>query len=317
VLVNFLHDPNGLLAKEQQEALLADPDVLVHFIRHDVLTLLQETGKLNLAMFFDELCSDRGTLYTTVIAPMLSYQREFVSTGAIVLAASERFQFKLLSTRNTFTGHPDWGGYVALVGEFDQVRLHNIGSASFPDGIPAIMEFKKGLGGKDKQKPSSLTLFAEQMEGNGEANASPSGALPSVSHAMQLMIYWMAFQTRWDVFEKVVEAKGILEDIRMPLHQQLDLVIYNLNDGCQYKLLPSDHEEALIALTNCIFHLNWAMKSGYAWHSSEHDCNKKQLVELPDRPVQVGYTAISAQECYLLARRAFDRFKDTVRWKEL
>ena len=309
VLVNFLHDSGGLLAKEQQEALLADPGVLTSFIRHEVLTLLQKAGKLNLAMFFDELRLNGETLYTTLIAPMLRYQHDFASTGAVVFATSERFQFKLLSTRNTFAGHPDWGGYVALVGEFDQIRLRN--------DIPAIMEFKKGLGRKNAWPSSLIAPLAEQVGGNGRLNAPSSSTLPSILHAMQLMIYWMAFQTRWDVLEKVAEVKGMVEDIRMPLHQQLDLIIYNLHDGCQYQLQPTNHQEALIALTNCIFHLNWAMKSGYAWHSPEHNCSKKQLVELPNRPVQVGYTTLSAQECYLLARDAFDRFKDTVRWRRV
>ncbi len=105
----------------------------------------------------------------------------------------------------------------------------------------------------------------------------------------------------------------------MPLHQQLELIIYNLNDGCRYQLLPTDHREALLALTECIFYLDWAMKSGYAQRTPEHNCKKTPLTEVPPHAiqVQVGYTALTAQECYLLAREAWNRFKDTVRWKKL
>lgn len=312
-LVNFLHDPRGPLTKEQQEVLLADSDKLVRFIRRDLLPILQKAGKLRLAMFFDELCVDEETLYTTIIAPMLRYQREFVATGAIVLAAAERFQFKLLSTRKTFADHSDWGGYVGLVGEFDQIRLRKLANTGPPDGIPAIMEFKKGLGGKKRTGSSPFALFVEQEA--EESDMSPGTVLPGPSHAMQLMIYWMAFQTRWDIFEKLAEAKGLKEDIRMPVQQWLDLIIYNLNDGCQYRLLPTSQQEALQSLTSCIFYLDWAMKSGYAWQAPDHDCKKTQLLDVPNPTIQVGYTTLSAQECYLLAREAFDRFKDTVRWE--
>jgi hypothetical protein len=274
VLVNFLHDPNGPLAKEQQEALHADTYALERFLRHDVLALLQKTGKLKLAMLLDDLCLDETMFYTTLINPILRYQRELASTGAVVLAAAERFQFKLLSTRNTFAGHQDWGGHVTLVGEFDQVRLRHVGNSSMLSGVLAIMEFKKGLGGpmggasyhtSTEEETCSPTRYAEQAAGPLGFNVTSGNMLPSASHAMQLMIYWLAFQTRWDVFERVAEAKGMIEDIHMPLHQQLDLIIYNLNDGSQYQLLPTSHQEALLALTTCIFHLNWAMKSGYAW----------------------------------------------------
>ncbi len=155
VLVNFLHDPAGPLTKEQQEALLTDPQMLLRFMRYDLLSTLQNAGKINLAMFFYELSIDPKTLYTTLIAPMLHYQHEFVSTGSVVFAASERFQFKLLSTRGTFAGYPDRGGHVGLVGEFDQIRIRNVGDKSQPAGIPSIIEFKKGLGGNNLA-PSSI-----------------------------------------------------------------------------------------------------------------------------------------------------------------
>ena len=313
-LVNFLHDPNVPLAKEQQAELLSSPSALVHFIHHDALELLRRAGKIRLATFFNELSSDKETFYPALIAPLLHYQRELASAGAVILAAAQRFQFKLLSTRNTFPGHPDWGGYVTLVGEFDQIRLRNTGSASSPDGVPSIMEFKKGLGGNKRWESSPFTLLTEHA---GENGISTGSVLPSISHAMQLMIYWLAFQIKWDIWEKVAEAKGMIQDIRMPINQQLDLIIYNLNDGCQYQLLPTNHQEALLALTHCIFYLNWAMKSGYVMQSPEHECKKTQLVKIPDRQVQVGYMTISAQECYLLAKSAFDRFKDTVRWKKI
>ena len=315
-LVNFLHDSSNLLAKERQEALLDDPHALAQFLRHDALALLQKAGKLRLAMLLDELSHDEAMFRTSLIAPMLRYQQELASTGAVVLSASARFQFKLLSTRNTFVNHPDWGGYVAIVGEFDQIRFRNIGSASFPAGVPSIMEFKKGLGG-DKRSESTVTLFSELEEESEGTGKLANDTLPTVSHAMQLMIYWLAFQMQWDVLEKLAEAKGMVQDIYMPLHQQLDLIIYNLNDGCQYQLLPTDQQEALSALTNCIFYLNWAMKSGFALQSPEHDCKKTQLVEMPDCAIQVGYTTLSARECYLLAKNAFDRFKNTIRWKRV
>jgi len=176
------------------------------------------------------------------------------------------------------------------------------------------MEFKKGFGGNKRWESAPFTLLSEHAEENG---ISTDSVLPNISHAMQLMIYWLAFQIKWDVWEKVAEEKGMIQDIRMPINQPLDLIIYNLNNGCQYQLLPTNHQEALLALTHCIFYLNWAMKSGYAMQSSEHECKKTQLIKIPDRQVQVGYMTISAQECYLLAKSAFDRFKDTVRWKKI
>ena len=101
----------------------------------------------------------------------------------------------------------------------------------------------------------------------------------------------------------------------MPIEQGLDLIIYNLEDGCQYQLLCTDLLESLTALIHCIFHLNWAMKNGYAGKSSEHDCRKTQLVEAPIVQIPVGYQSISSAECYLFAREAFQRFKRTITWK--
>jgi len=314
-LVNILHDPNGPLTQKQREALLADPHKLTSFLHQDLLTTLQSAGKIKLAIFFDTLCFDEETLYANLIAPMLHYQRNLALTGAVVFAAAERFQFKLLSTRNTFTSHPDWGGYVTLVGEFDQIRLHHVDNKNRPGGVPAIIEFKKGLGGKKRRNAFNSTLATLQEQEYEGAATSLDIVQPGALHAMQLMVYWMAFQTRWDIFDSFKETRGLLEDVRMPLHQDLDLIIYNLNDGCQYQLVVTDLQEALLALTNCIFFLNWAMKSGYTWQSPEHDCKKTQLVEMPMGTVQVGHTSITVQECYMLARNAFDKFKDTIRWR--
>src|SRR5258708_2303491 len=108
-VVDLLHDPQGPLDEDQQASLLADPDVLTRFIRYDLLGSLQEAGKLKLAMFFDEIAAYEETLFPIVIHPLINYQRELLRTGATVFAASERFQFKLLSTGNTFAGHRDWG----------------------------------------------------------------------------------------------------------------------------------------------------------------------------------------------------------------
>lgn len=313
LIVNFLHDPNSPIPKDHQQVLLADAGALVRFMYNDLLSALREAGKLRLAMFFDELKLNNALFYRIVISPMLLYQREFASTGSVVITAAERFQFKLLSTRHTFESHPDWGGSVTLVGEFDQIRLRGGRDTSSDGGIPAIMEFKKGLEGvKKSEQTLAFSLWAEQQETEQESHVRT--VLPSASHAMQLMIYWMAFQTRWDILEKVRTVKGQLEDIRMPLHQDLDLILYNLNDGCQYQLLVTDMQEALLALTNCIFYLEWAMKSGYSKRSSDHDCKKTQLVEAPTPSVQVGDAAISAQECYKLAKEAFQRFQKMIRW---
>jgi len=99
----------------------------------------------------------------------------------------------------------------------------------------------------------------------------------------------------------------------------VELILYNLNDGCQYQLVPRDYQEALVALTECIFLLNWAMKSGYAWQSPEHTCKRAQLTELPAHAiqVQVGNEIVTGQECYLLAKASFERFKSTIQWKKI
>ena len=314
-LVNFLHDPAGPLSERQREALLADRAALVRFLRQDLLTALQRAGRFKLAQFFDALRLDEEMLTTNLIAPMLLYQRNLASTRAVVFTAAERFQFKLLSTRNTFTNHPDWGGYVTLVGEFDQIRLHGVGSKDLPGGVPAIIEFKKGLGRTRRESVLTSMAGTTHMGENKKPPRPLDLAQPTIAHAMQLMVYWMAFQTRWDIFDKFKSAKGMLEDIQMSLYQALDLILYNLNDGCQYRLLITDLREALQALTNCIFYLDWVMKSGYAWQSPEHDCRKTQLVELPTLTIPVGSTSITAQECYALAREAFDKFKATIRWE--
>ncbi len=311
--INLLHETNGPLSKQQQEALLTDQHMLTGFICYDLLTALREAGKMKLAMFLDELLTRREVLYSALIAPMQRYRRELASTDAIVLAAAERFQFKLVSTRNTFIDHGDRGGAVGLVGEFDQIRLRKKGDVRRPTGVPAIMEFKKGFGRTKKRASGPLTLFPEEME-----DEKPADELPGMSHAMQLIIYWMAFQTRWDILDQIAVARGGIEEIRMPLQQELDLIIYNLNDGCQYQLLPTNLREALQAMTNCIFYLDWAMKSGYAQPAAEHECKKTQLIaEVPNPLVEVGYTALSAAECYALARDAFECFKQTVRWEKL
>src|SRR5262249_15855925 len=123
-LVNLFHDPNGPLSRQQQEVLLADADQLGAFLRDgDALTALLAARKLLLAMFFDELSCRKKWFVSHLLVPLLRYQRELAVTGDRVLAHSERFQFKLLSTNNTFQQHADWGGYVGIVGEFDQVRL--------------------------------------------------------------------------------------------------------------------------------------------------------------------------------------------------
>jgi hypothetical protein len=139
-----------------------------------------------------------------------------------------------------------------------------------------------------------------------------------MAHALQLAIYWMAFQTRWDLLEYVQLVKGRVEDVPMSLDQNLDLILYNLQDGCQYQLMFADQSRAMLALTNCIFHLNWAMKSGYALQVPDHECSKTTLLtEVPQRAVQVGYEAIAAEKCYELAKEAFLVFKDLVSWEKL
>ncbi len=309
-LVNLLHDPSGPLSRQQQELLLENPGRFTSFLRDgEALTALRDAGKIRLAMFFDELSYCRKWFVSHLLAPLLRYQRELAVTGNRVLAHAERFQFKLLSTNHTFAQHADWGGSVGVVGEFDQVRLRFAEGAK--QGIPAIMEFKKGLGGK-KNHPSTLfpqALFQEEPEMRENVD------LPSDKHAMQLMVYWLAFQTRWDILDHVNALKGRVEDISMPIEQSLDLIVYNLDDGYQYQLLCTDLQESLTALIHCIFHLNWAMKSGYAGRSSMHECRKTQLTEAPIVQIPVGYQSISSEECYLFAREAFERFKQTITWK--
>jgi hypothetical protein len=315
--VNLLHDTHSPLGKSQQEALLADSRLLIRFLHHDLLATLKTAGKLKLAMFFDELRTNEARLQSALILPILQYQRNLARSGDTVLAASERFHFKLLSTRNTFCGHPDWGGYVGLVGEFDQIRLRKVGDAHRPGGVPAIMEFKKSLGKARKGGTSPPGLFAGLEEEDQDTASSASNALPTPAHAMQLMVYWLAFQTRWDVLGKVNEKKGLVADIHMPLHQELDLILYNLNNGCQYQLQTTNPHDTFTALTNCIFLLNWSMKSGYAQQEPEHECRKTQLVDMPPCLVQVGTSTIQAAECYRLAKEAFEQFKSTIRWVKL
>lgn len=310
-IVNLLHDPQSPIEGERQKWLLADSDVLTSFIHHDLLGALQAAGKLGLAMFFDEICASEEVLRAAVIRPLLIYQQELVRTGSTVFAASERFQLKLLSTGKTFAGHRDWGGYVGLVGEFDQIRLRNGGEIKEK---PAIMEFKKGLG----KKRSWDKVAAALEKDSAPALTSPDSEElrePGLAHALQLMVYWLAFQTRWDVLERVLAARGYVEDLPMPLGQQLDLILYNLHDGSQYQLVPTDFQEALLAVTQCIFYVNWAMKSGYAWQAPEHNCGKTQLLsDVPTPLIQVGSSSLSAEICYQLARETFRRFSETVRW---
>jgi hypothetical protein len=290
--------------------LLTNSANLASFLRDgEALTALRDAGKLRMAMFFDELSQRRKWFFSHLLSPLLHYQRELAITGSRVLAHSERFQFKLLSTNNTFPQHADWGGFVGIVGEFDQVRLRFTEDSKH--GTPAIMEFKKGLGRKKSPAPTLFpdALFHEQSEGNDGLN------LPTDAHAMQLMVYWLAFQTRWDILDHVNALKGRVQDISMPIQQDLDLIIYNLEDGFQYQLLSTNLQESLTALINCIFHLNWAMKSGYARRSSAHDCRKTQLVEAPLVQIPVGFQSISSEECYSFAKEAFERFKRTITWK--
>lgn len=312
-IINLLHDNRGPLTEEQRITLLTCPDALADFLSSDVLEALQLAERVKLAIFFDELRAYKHTLRRLVIEPLLRYQQELVLSGARVFAISERFQFKLLSTSKTFAGHNDWGGEVALVGEFDQIRLRNIGSELAPGGMPAIIEFKTGLGKKKIWDTLGLALE------DGDTDEVSDGLIqPGMAHALQLAIYWMAFQTRWDLLEYVQLVKGRSGEVPMSLDQNLDLILYNLQDGCQYQLTFANQSRALLALTNCIFHLNWAMKSGYALQVPDHECNKTTLLaEVPQCVVQVGYEAISAERCYELAKEAFLVFKDLVSWKKL
>ncbi len=310
-LVNLLHAPDSPLAEKRRADLLTNSDAFLHFLRRDALETLQQAGKIKLAMFFHELSQQPTLFRTTLLTPLLSYQRELISTRSTVFAAAERFQLKLLSTKNTFANYPDRGGSIALVGEFDQIRLRETGNTEQPVGIPAIIEFKKGLGEKRVAQPSLFEDGAEQTEEDADL------ILPTDSHAMQLMIYWLAFQTRWDLTEPREEGWGVWQEIPMGLQQELELILYNLNDGCQYQLCPTSHETAIMALIECIFYLDWALKSGYSAPSPEHDCQRIPLTEIPPESIQVqiGSTALTAQECHQLAREAFARFKETIHWE--
>jgi hypothetical protein len=313
--VNLLHDEKGPLTPELRIRLLDEDDALPRFIQHDLLQALQQAGKMNLANFFNELSYDKRTLITTITDPMVRYQHELTKTDTAIFSASERFQCKLLSTKNTFAGHPDRGGYICLIGEFDQIRLRY--GTGQEHGTPVIVEFKKGLGaGKKKAEEPLPGLFAELAVENAEEN---NEVQPTDAHAMQLLTYWLAFQTRWNKIAQYKEARGAIQEFPMSIDQPLELLLYNLNDGYQYLLDPSDRREALTALVECIFYLNWAMKSGYAWQSPEHTCKRAKLTELPEHAiqVQVGATLITGQECYLLAKAAFERFQKTIRWKRI
>jgi hypothetical protein len=310
-VINLLHDTRGSLSEERRETLLTDPKQLTHFLRHETMPLLQAEGKLKLAMFLDELSVHEGTFYSSLVTPLLRYQQELRASGSTVFASAERFQCKLVSTGKTFADHGDRGGEVAIVGEFDQIRLRNVGSKRSPGGRPAIIDFKTGLGKRKRWDTFSSILDAEPDSSNDLEQ-------PGIAHAMQLAIYWLAFQTRWDILEHMLITKGRVEDVRMPFQQNLDLLVYNLYDGCQYQLAFTNTREALQSLINCIFYLNWAMKSGYTHQVPEHDCRKTSLLtELPPIAIQVGYQAIPAAECYLLAQEAFQTFKETVRWKPI
>ncbi|GHO41972.1 hypothetical protein [Ktedonospora formicarum] len=169
-----------------------------------------------------------------------------------------------------------------------------------------------------KKKSDPLPgLFANLVEEHEKGEDLSEKSQPSEFHAMQLMVYWIAFQTRWDVRDYISRQKGMLADIHMPLHQELDLIIYNLNDGCQYRFCPSDFHGALLALINCIFYLDWALKSGYAVQSPDHDCPKTNLLAILNPQVQVGSMTLSSEECYLRARESFDRFKSAIQWEAI
>jgi hypothetical protein len=101
---------------------------------------------MNLAIFFNEFSFSPEMLHSAIITPILRYQRELAATGTTVFAGAERFQCKLLSTKNTFAGHPDWGGYVCLIGEFDQIRLRNGTNAK--TGRQRLSNLRKAWGGR-------------------------------------------------------------------------------------------------------------------------------------------------------------------------
>jgi hypothetical protein len=310
--VDLLHTQNGLIEADQQTTLLTSPEALARFLRSDFFNALQTNGKFRLAMFFNEIRRREETFQSTLLNPLLSYRRELQLMESTVFAPAERFQFKLLSTRNTFSEHQDWGGYVGLVGEFDQIRLRKSEDGS---ERPAILEFQKGLG-KKRQWDRSVEEENSQGVGTGEAIwESDEVREPEMAHALQLMTDWLAFQTRWDVLGQVQDSKGQIVDLPMTLEQDLDLILYNLHDGRQYQLIPTKMREALLSVANCLFFVNWAVKSGYCWQSPEHDCRKTALLsEVPNPLIQVGSGLLSAEECYQLARDAFRRFSRMVSW---
>lgn len=311
-IVNLLHEANSLLPTQERELLLGDATALVNFLRRDLLLLLQQAEKISLAMLVHDLLPDPDLFTSTIIAPMLRYQRELLSTNATVFAAAERFQFKLLSTKNTFADYPDRGGYVVLVGEFDQIRLYHSDNKEHPRGIPSIIEFKKGLHKGKIHTSTAATLFPEPEQFEEDS------VQPTAMHAMQLLVYWLAFQTRWDITEQVRAVRGVSADVPMKLEQPLNMLLYTLEDGISYQFSPTNYSAALLALTECIFYLDWSLKSGYTQKAPDHECIHTQLTALPEHAIQiqVGNTAISAQECYQLAREAFERFQATIRWNK-
>ncbi len=112
----------------------------------------------------------------------------------------------------------------------------------------------------------------------------------------------------------------MMQEIPMMVQQPLELILYNFHDGSQYQLFTSNHKEALLALIECMFYLDWSMKSGYMLQAPEHDCKRTApLTEMPAHAiqVQVGETLLPAKECFLLAKVAFERFKTTIRWQQL
>ncbi len=310
-IINYLHASNGLLPAEKQILLLTKPEMLDRFIRRDLHSLLQREGKIQLALTLHDLHYDARLLARSLIEPMLRYQRELVANEAVVFGVAERFQIKLSSTRNTFANFPGRGGYVGLIGEFDQIRLHRGRDGSDSRGIPAIIEFKKSLGWRKKGEDET----SGEDEGEWIAHEQPTAF-----HAMQLMIYWLAFQSLWDTEEFVRNQRGMATELPMQLHQSLDMIIYNFYDGSQYRLLTSDNKKALLSLIECIFYLDWSLKSGYSYQSPTHDCQRTSpLTELPEHAiqVQVGETLLPARECYSLALAAFERFKTTITWEQL
>ncbi len=308
-IINYLHASNGPLSAEKQMLLLTKPEPLDRFIRRDLHSLLQREGKIQLALTLNDLHYDARLLARSLIEPIMRYQRELADNGSVVFGVAERFQVKLSSTRNTFANFPGRGGYVGLIGEFDQIRLSRGRDGSDSRGIPAIIEFKKSLGWRKKREDEA------SIEGELIAHEQPT-----VFHAMQLMIYWLAFQSLWDTEEFVRNQRGMATELPMQLRQSLDMIIYNFYDGSQYRLIPTDNKEALLSLIECVFYLDWSLKSGYSYQSPTHDCQRTApLAELPEHAiqVQVGETLLPAKECYTLALAAFERFKATITWEQL